>query len=135
MIHLFFIIVGITHILCMAIQIAIQENMILEKLGDWGNKKREQGHKWVEAAFLCPYCAPSIWSSIGYLFAVLLCFITKFEWKLVFMYPLVVGATSLINGLVWSSHELIHKKIKYYENAEKLKYLDIKDRKEAYRKK
>lgn len=132
MIQLFFILVGITHIISMAIQITIQPNMVLENLGYWGKEKLKSGYKWVEPAFLCPYCVPSVWCSVGYLFAYLLGFIVKFEWNLVIIYPLVVGCTSLVNGLVWSTHELIHKKIKYYENAEKLKYMEIKDRKESY---
>ncbi len=135
MIELFLILVGITHILCMAIQIVIQPDMLLEKLGAWGTEKVKKGHKWVEPLFLCPYCAPSVWSSVGYIFAILLGFITKFEWTLVFMYPLVVGATSFVNGIAWSVHELIQVKRKYYENAEKLKYFEIRDRKEKYHEK
>lgn len=132
---LLFKLILICHIWVMGITIITQPGMLFESLREWGNKKLDEGKRWVEPLFLCFWCAPSLHSLIAYLFAILLGIITKFEWSLVWMYPLVAMGSSLLNGIVWGIHKLIEAKTKYYVNKEKLAYMDIKDRKTKYHEK
>jgi hypothetical protein len=48
------------------------------------------------------------------------------------MYPVVVCGSSVVTGITWALYGLISNATKYFMNAEKLKYFDIKDRKEKY---
>lgn len=123
------------HIWVMGITIATSEGMIFYSWRVWANKKIEAGQRIWETIFTCHWCAPSIHSLVAYLFAFILGIIVKFEWNLVFIYPLVVMGTSLLNGIVWSVYKLIESATKYYVNAEKLKYFEIKDRKTKYHEK
>lgn len=125
----------ICHIWVMGITIVTSEGMIFYSWRQWANKKIDAGQRVWEAVFTCHWCAPSLNTIISYSFAVLLGIISKFEWRLVAMYPLVAMGTSLLNGIVWGMQKLIEAKTKYYINAEKLAYFNIKDKKEKFKQK
>jgi hypothetical protein len=122
----------ITTIWVLGLTIVTQEGMLLFSIREWANKKHEAGNKWMEPVIICYYCMPSIHSLIAYLFAIGIGIITSFEWKLVFMYPLVVMGSSLLNGIVWGIHKMIETKTGYFENMEQLTHWDIMDRKKQH---
>jgi len=130
---LLFELIIICHVWVIGITIVTQPGMLLESVREWGNKIHDRGEKWIEPVFLCHWCAPSLHSIFAYGFAFAIGVINEFEWKLIWMYPLVAMGASLLNGIVWGAHKLIEAKTKYYINAEKLKYFDIADRKAKHK--
>lgn len=122
----------ITSIWVLGLTIATQENMVLYSWREWGNRKLEEGKWWSEPLILCLWCMSSIHSLVGYSFAIGAGIITSFEWKLIFIYPLVVMGSSLLNGIIWGIHKLIEAKTKYYINVETLTWFDISDRKKKH---
>lgn len=101
---LLFQLIIITSIWCLGVKIVTAEGMLLEKLGVYAKRQVEEGNVIWDALIACEWCLPSIHSLLGYSFALVLGVITHFEWKLVFMYPLVAMGASLLNGLIWNYH-------------------------------
>lgn len=120
---------------CIGVMIGTADGMIMDKIRVYAKNKIDSGAKYYEALVYCPWCLPSVHSLIGYLFAILLGIVSKFELSILFMYPLVVMGSSLLTGIVWSIHNLIDAKTQYYLNAEKLAYFEIRDRKNKYNEK
>lgn len=125
----------ICHIWVMGITIITQPDMVMERWRVWADLKLKQGKRWTEPLILCHWCMSSIHSVFAYLFAILLGIITKFEWSLIWMYPLIAMGASLLNGVVWGIYKLIEAQTKYYQNSEKLKFFDVMDRKKLYHEK
>lgn len=130
----YFKIVVITSIWCIGVMIVSADGMILDGLRIKAKKRIDEGKFIYEALIYCPWCLPSIHSVVGYFFCIILGVIKEFEWKLIFIYPLVAMAASLITGIIWGIHNLISSMMKYFINAEKIKYMDISDRKREYKK-
>lgn len=104
-----FKIVIIVSILVLSVKIATGDDMILEGLGKWGKKKTEK-YKIFEALLVCPFCMPSIYSLIGYLFAFGLNILSfEWDWKLVIMYPIVVMGSSILAGFTWTVYETVNR--------------------------
>lgn len=122
----------ITTIWCLGLTIVTQEGMLLYSWREWANEKHESGNKFMEPLLICYYCVPSIHGVIGYSLAAGIGVIASFEWKLVFMYPLVVMGSSLLNGLLWGIHKMIEARTGYYVNSEILSHFDISDRKKKH---
>lgn len=113
----------------LSIEIVISEGMALYCLRKWAQRKNS---KWHEPLILCVWCRPSIHVLVGYVVAFCLGIISNFEWSLLVLYPFVVGATSLISGIVWSVYKLIEIKTKYYSHLEQHAYFDLKNRKQNH---
>lgn len=131
----------ITSILVLGWTAASQEGMVFYPIRQWAEKKNEEGLKIMQPLFLCVWCQSSIWSLMGYAFAYGLGIIEHFKWEWILLYLLTVAGSSLLNGIVWGVHRLIEATTakndaaeRYYDNVEKLAYMDIKDRKEAFKK-
>lgn len=116
----------LTSIWVLGIKISTANDMVLEKLSIYGQKKIESGHKIVEALIICEWCMPSIHSLIGYLFAIGIGFISEFSWSLVVIYPIIVMGSSLTCGIIWNAYMLMNSKKEYYDNAQKYYYLNNK---------
>ena len=101
---LLFELIIITSILVLGYTIATQEGMVFYNIRQWAEKKKEQGSKLIEPAFLCHWCQPSSWALIAFAFAFGMGIIEKFEWNLLFYYVLTVCGSSLVNGLIWGYH-------------------------------
>lgn len=121
--------------------LASQDSMVFYPIRQWSEKKNEQGLKIMQPLFLCIYCQSSIWSLFGFVIAFGLGILKYLEWKLLLLYLLTVCGSSILNGLIWGLHRLIESTTakneaqeRYYDNAEKLAYMEIKDRKEAFKK-
>lgn len=134
MIVILFKLIVITSILVLAWTIVTQQGMALYSIREWANIKHEKGGKWVEPVLVCHWCMPSVWSLLGFSIAFGLG-ILNFEWRLILLYPLTVGGSSLTCGLIWGLHRLIEERTSYYINASKLSYLNIKKLKDAYKQK
>ena len=94
----------ITSIWCLGVKIITAEGMILQKLGVYAKQQVDKGNIVWDALVNCEWCLASIHSLLGYLFALGIGVITKFEWRLIFMYPLVAMGTSLLTGMIWNYH-------------------------------
>lgn len=111
------------------IEIIFSDGMALQSVREWAESKDS---KWYEVLFYCIWCRPSIHSLVGYMAAIGIGLIDKFEWKLIYMYPLVVCGTSAISGIVWSVYKLIEIKTLYYKHKEQNEFFDLKNRKQSY---
>lgn len=115
----------ITTILVLGWTVATQHDMILYPVREWAESKKT---KW-KALIICVWCMPSAWGVIGYSFAALAGVINMFSWKLIFIYPVVVGGSSFLSGFLWTVYEKINIQSQHLSNIEKLSFWDVKDRK------
>lgn len=115
---LLFQLIAICSIWTLGIKIATAKGMVLEKLGEWGEKKVEEGYKIYEALFVCHWCMPSIHSLVAIEFAFGIGIIEHFTWNLLAYYPLVVMGTSMLNGLIWGHHEKTNAAKEFYQSGE-----------------
>jgi hypothetical protein len=92
----------ITTILVLGLRVAVSHDMILERLGNWAEKKVGEGYKICEL-FICPWCMPSVWSLFAYVFAFGLGVLPlEFNWQLVIRWPLIVMGSSFLSGFIWT---------------------------------
>lgn len=94
----------ITTIWCLGFKILTERGMLLQKLGEYGKRKVDEGYIIYDPLIVCEFCLPSIHSLIGYGFAVAIGVISKFEFNLVYMYPLVAMGTSISCGFIWNGY-------------------------------
>lgn len=105
-----FQIVLLTFIWVMGIKISTSEGMIFEKLGEYGQRKVDEGHKIWEALIVCQWCLPSVHSIFGYAFAFGLGILPfEWDWELIIMWPLVVMGSSFLCGFTWNIYETINR--------------------------
>ena len=105
---LLFSLIIITSILTLGFTIVSQEGMALYKLREWAENKNDKGSKWVEPLFLCIWCMPSIWSSFGFFFAYQIGILKCDSWNILWYYPLCVGGSSILGGLIWTVYLTIN---------------------------
>lgn len=90
--------------------IANQFGMVLYPIREALTDDKGDAKKLIyEPLFLCWWCMPSVYSSIGYLFAFL--YQDDVNLRALFFYPVVVSASSFIVAVLWGLHQLIYKKI------------------------
>lgn len=120
----------ITVMIGLSWKFATSPGMLLEKVGDWSQKKRDAGYKIFEI-LLCPFCGASLFSiiSIGFGLAIGICFST---WNLLVIYPLIVFGSSTLTGIGWYLWLLLESKRAYFSNMEQLTYFEIKNKKKDY---
>lgn len=116
-------------------KVSISEGLWLEKLGKWGEAKVESGYKIFDGLIVCPWCVPNIH---GLLFVWPLAFGLgvmpfEFNYKYFLIYPFCVCASSFISGFIWTIYLTLNSKkvsnewaSKYYENAQKYYYEQVK---------
>lgn len=132
--------IAITTIWVLGLKIATSENMVLEKVGQYGKAKVEEGKKIFEAIIVCQWCMPSIHSLVGYGFAFGLGILPlQWNWQLLIRYPLVVMGASFCSGMLWLLYETINRihdrnevELKYLKHCEQLKHWEVKGRQEIY---
>ena len=112
------------------VRISTHEGMVFEKIGEYANNQLEKGYRIWEALVLCHYCLPSVWSLLGVGLYYLINPETSL--RLLFSYPVIVGFTSLLSGMIWSIFEMLWAKKSYYEKAEEKTHLEVKTMKENY---
>lgn len=120
----------LTSIIVIGVTIVTQEGMLLSSIRE---SVQENKSKIFDAIIRCVWCMPSIWTSVGYLFAKLTGVVDHFSWQLVFMYPIVVCGSSFLCGVSWMLYTKIEIQIRYYEKEEENSYLNLKDRRERFK--
>lgn len=99
-------------------KIATSDDMVLEKLGQWGQKKVDEGNKIFDGLIVCEWCLPNIH---GILFVWPLAFgmgIMPFvwDWKYLLAYPFCVAGSSFISGILWEFYLTMNAKRNYYKS-------------------
>ncbi len=98
---LIFKLILITFILVMGLKIAMSEDMLLEKLGNWFGEKAKSNK--VFELFVCPWCMGTLQSITAHFFAFGLGLLPfEWNWQLLIRWPLVVMGASLLSGLTWT---------------------------------
>lgn len=131
MIQIFFLII-VTSLLVLGLTIATQKGMILFFIRKWASSKVDEENEKpsiYHAIILCPWCMPSIYSAVGYVFLIAAGVISATDLHLWVLYPVVVSGASIISGMVWTIHETISSYKDYVDNKETLTHFDIIDRK------
>lgn len=121
----------ITVTIVMGLKIAMSEDMLLERLGFYFERKVREGRK-VYDLFICPFCMNSLQSLTAYAFAFGLKVLPfEFNWQLVIRWPLVVMASSFISGNIWNLYETINQvkeknkaETEYYERCNRIDELE-----------
>lgn len=122
-----FELIAVTTMWVLGMKIVTHKGMVLEKLGQYGEKKVEQGKRIFEPLFVCEWCMPSIHSVIGYM--VVYTTMATFHLQALLMYPIVAMGSSFSSGMLWLIYETITIRKKFYEKQEALSWLDLKNRK------
>ena len=106
---LLFKLIVLTYIVCMGWKIATSRGMLLEGIGEWGERMVDSGYKLFDL-IVCPWCIATTMSIVAHGFAFGLG-ILPFEWdvKLIIRWPLVVMGTSLLSGMTWTIYETINQ--------------------------
>lgn len=93
----------------MGLKIALSEGMLLEKLGDYFDRKIEEGHK-IYDLFYCQWCMSTLQSIVAHFFAFGLGIIPfEWDWQLLIRWPLIVMAGSFLCGNAWNIYETINR--------------------------
>lgn len=122
-----FELVTVTTIWVLGIKVVTHKGMVLERLGQYGERKVDEGKKIFEPLFVCAWCMSSIHSSIGYMLVYTT--MATFQWRSLLMYPIVAMASSFASGMLWLIYETLTIRKKLYEKQEEMSYLDLKNRK------
>lgn len=95
---------------CLGIKIITANGMIFERIGEWGERKVDEGYKIFEALIVCPFCLPSIHSLFAYGIAFGLDILKfEFDWKLIIMWPIVVMGASIVTGFTWVGYQTVNQ--------------------------
>ncbi len=124
----FLTIVVFTTFWVLGLTIVTQEGMGLHSIRKLAESKEM---KVMEPLILCAWCMPSIHSFFGYLFSIASGLVV-FDVRSLIFYPIVVMASSLFSGIIWSIYKLIEVNIAVMTNRENLTHYDLKDRREKY---
>lgn len=114
----------------MGLKIAMSEGMLLEKLGNYFDRKIDEGHKWMDL-FYCQWCMSTLCVIYAHFFAFGLDIIPfEWNWQLLIRYPLLVCAGAFLCGNAWNIYETINQiKEKNEAEANYLKSLMTKPKK------
>lgn len=98
----------ISFLCVMALKIAMSDKMLLSNLGEYFEKKVDEGNK-VFDLFICPWCMGTLQSITAHLFAFGLGILPlSFNFKLLIRLPLIIFLTSISAGLVWTIYLTIN---------------------------
>lgn len=115
--------IAITVVLVLGLKIALSEKMLLEKLGEFFERKVDEGYKYFDL-LICPWCMPSLFSIVAHGFAFGLNIIPfEWNWQLLIRWPLIVMGASIIAGNFWNIYLMINQikekneiESEYYKN-------------------
>lgn len=99
----------LTVIIVMGLKIVMSKEMLLEDVGDYFERKVDEGYK-VFDLFICPWCMATLCSLIAHAFAFGLGILPlEFNWQLVIRWPIVLCGASFIGGNLWNCYEAINR--------------------------
>lgn len=114
---LLFKLILITCILVMGLKVAMSKDMLLEKFGDYFEKKIDDGHRFFDI-FVCPWCMGTLQSIVAHFFAIGLGLLPmEWNWQLLIRWPLVFMGASFLCGMAWTIYETVNR-IKEKNEAE-----------------
>lgn len=93
--------------------VATQPGMILQKVGYWANRMADK-YKIFEL-LICPWCSSSAFVFPAYA----ICFLSgevEFRWGIFLFHPVLMGASSLIDGMIWTLYQLMSEKIGFIKD-------------------
>lgn len=94
----------------LGVKIVTAKDMFLQSVGDFGQRKVDEGYKIFEAIIVCPFCLPSIHSFFAYGIAFGMDILKfEFDWKLIIMWPIVVMGASIMSGFTWVGYQTINQ--------------------------
>lgn len=110
------------------------DSMLLEKVGQWGEKKYDEGYKIMDGLVICPFCLPNLHAIILiWPIAFLTGFVPfEWEWRYLIVHGFVACAASFICGTTWTLFKTMQFKNKYWEHKEQNEYFDLKNRKQIH---
>lgn len=93
----------------MGLKIAMSDKMLLENLGRYFERKVDNGQKIFDL-FICPWCMGTLQAITAHAFAFGLNLLPfEWNWQLLIRYPLIVMASGLIDGLIWTTYTTINQ--------------------------
>lgn len=97
-------------------KIATEDDMVLEKVGNWGSRMVEKGYKIFDGLVTCPWCLPNLHGILVVWPLAFLLEIVPFEWnyKYLIIHVFVVGGASMFCGMSWLLYNYLSAKTKYY---------------------
>lgn len=105
----------ITYIIVVTYIAASQEDMLLSGVRRLAQEAKDDGYK-IAQIFLCPWCAPSLFTLIGFACAWGLGVLNVFMLDIFILYFLTVCGASVASGLTWSVYEMVNAKKDYYKS-------------------
>lgn len=123
-IHLIFF----TCVIVLAWRVAISDDMIFERIGQYAERKIDEGYKW-HNLYSCPFCMPTVVTFIGWVFMFGLNIVPlEFEWGLVFVHFIAYFSSCFIAGFTWTVYTVLNAwKDKNEAEEEYLKSLNNTD--------
>lgn len=117
-----------------AVRISTSEGMVFEKIGKWATDRLDEGKRIYEPLLLCEWCMPSVYSLVAIVFYILAnyLFTGVFYYKVIILYPAIIGISSMITGLTFMLKDLIGSKTSYNEKKEEKIKLEIKNIKQDF---
>lgn len=95
--------------LVMGVKIVMSKGMLLEGLGDFFERKVEEGYKIFEL-FICPWCMNTLFSVVAHVFAFGLYIMPfEFNWQLLIRWPLIICGASFVSGNIWNLYETVNR--------------------------
>lgn len=88
----------------MGITIVTQQEMLLYSIRKWAESKNA---KILEILVLCHWCMPSFYSLVSISLCYALGVIYFFDYRVLIIYLLTIGASSIICGTIWAFYLLI----------------------------
>lgn len=109
--------IAINVVLVLSMKIVMSEDMLLEKLGRFFERKIDEGYKIFDLWY-CQWCSGTFYSFPALAFSIGLGVIPfEWNWQLLIKWPLVVGGTSIIAGNLWNLYLTVNQ-IKEKNEAE-----------------
>lgn len=109
--------IGITVLLALSLKVVMSEGMLLEKLGQFFERKIDEGYKVFDLIY-CQWCSSTLMSIVAHFFAFGLGVLPfEWNWQLLIRWPLIVGGSSIIAGNFWNIYLAINQ-IKERNEAE-----------------
>ena len=99
---LIFKLILINVMIVLALRVAMSKDMLLENLGNYFEKKVEEGYKIFDL-FVCPWCSGTLQSFTAHAFAFCLGIIQlELTWAFVIRWILAIFGTCFIAGMLWT---------------------------------
>lgn len=125
------ILIVVTSIWVLGVKISTYKGMVFQRFGAYAKERVKNGDIIFEAIVTCAWCMPSIHTVVGYAYGL---FVFGMEWRVLFMYPIVIMGASVASGITWTLIEYLIKNLEHIINIERLSHYEVRDRQDEYHK-